>query len=123
VTIGVPATDVTDAGLDHCGSCPSARHRYKGLSLSRKAFRCLRSLADLVTAAGKAAVISAKPVPGVLGTVQWLLMSVHIFWDNMFFCTHPIVVRRSRPSCLRAFVAAYPLTPLVYRVYLHAGTH
>jgi len=36
-------------------------------------------------------------VPGVLGTVQWLLMSVHIFWDNMFFCTHPIVVRRA--SC------------------------
>ena len=71
-----------------------ARHRYKGLSLSRKAFRCLRSLADLVTAAGKAATISTKPVPGVLGTVQWLLMSVHIFWDNMFFCTHPIVVRR-----------------------------
>ena len=71
------------------------RHRYKGLSLSRKAFRCLRSLADLVTAAGKAATISAKPVPGMLGTVQWLLMSVHIFWDNMFFCTHPIVVRPS----------------------------
>ena len=36
--------------------------RYKGLSLSRKAFRCLRSIADLLTAAGKAATIGAKPV-------------------------------------------------------------
>ena len=40
----------------------SGLRRYKGLSLSRKAFRCLRSIADLLTAAGKAATIGAKPV-------------------------------------------------------------
>jgi hypothetical protein len=34
-----------------------------------------------------------KRLLGVLGAVQWALMAGHIFWDNMFFCTHPIVVR------------------------------
>ena len=68
--------------------------RYKGLSLSRKAFRFLRSFADLVTASTHAATIGAKGVPGMLGTLQWVLMAAHIFWDNMFFATHPIVVRR-----------------------------
>jgi len=71
---------------------------YKGLSLSRKAFRSFRSLADLLTAATKARTIAEKPVAGVLGTLQWVLLSVHIFWDNMFFLTHPIVAVIDRPD-------------------------
>merc|ERR1711871_1784687 len=30
-------------------------------------------------------------VAGFLSGVQLLLMSIHIFWDNMEFCTHPSV--------------------------------
>ena len=88
--------------------------RYKGLSLSRKAFRFLRSVADLITASTHAATIGTQGAAGALGAVQWMLMAAHIFWDNMFFATHPIVVRcRSQSSCMAARLHLSILRPAV----------
>mmetsp|Transcript_95379 Transcript_95379/g.165657 ORF Transcript_95379/g.165657 Transcript_95379/m.165657 type:complete len:276 (+) Transcript_95379:71-898(+) len=65
---------------------------YKQLSLSRKAFRFLRSFADLHAALNQyRAVCMDRDVTSLLGILHWALMAVHIFWDNMMFCTHPSV--------------------------------
>lgn len=65
---------------------------YKQLSLSRKAFRFLRSFADLHAALSqyRAACVDLN-LQNMLGILHWALMAVHIFWDNMMFCTHPSV--------------------------------
>ena len=76
---------------------------YKGLSLSRKAFRCCRSLADLHKMHSHLATWLQQPskLTGLLASVQWAFMAGHIFWDNMFFCTHPLVGLIDRPDCPR----------------------
>eukprot|EP00930_Biecheleria_cincta_P022094 TRINITY_DN16190_c0_g1_i1.p1 TRINITY_DN16190_c0_g1~~TRINITY_DN16190_c0_g1_i1.p1 ORF type:complete len:240 (+),score=43.61 TRINITY_DN16190_c0_g1_i1:78-797(+) len=58
------------------------------LSLSRKAFRAVRFFADFRAALNHLRAAWKEGPVRWLQAAQWLLMGVHIFWDNMTFCTH-----------------------------------
>lgn len=76
---------------------------YMQLSLSRKAFRAFRWLADTRAALEHFQAASRRGVQGggasrYFSALHWLLMAVHIFWDNMFFYTHHSVKLVDRPA-------------------------
>mmetsp|Transcript_102283 Transcript_102283/g.298259 ORF Transcript_102283/g.298259 Transcript_102283/m.298259 type:complete len:260 (-) Transcript_102283:47-826(-) len=73
---------------------------YAQLSLSRKAFRAFRWSADLKLAIDHflAFLGGSSDVVNGLSALQWLLMAMHIFWDNMFFFTHSAVGLIVRPD-------------------------
>mmetsp|Transcript_123368 Transcript_123368/g.343612 ORF Transcript_123368/g.343612 Transcript_123368/m.343612 type:complete len:207 (-) Transcript_123368:210-830(-) len=75
---------------------------YMQLSLSRKAFRAFRWLADVKKAIDhlRESLRETSDVVDKLSALQWFLMAVHIFWDNMFFHTHSTVGLIARPDSL-----------------------
>merc|ERR1711920_1191335 len=73
---------------------------YKALSLSRKAFRSFTPIAHAHEAFNNLRALLQDPSDLLrkLGLVQWFTFSVHIFFDNLVFLSHPSVMVVNRPN-------------------------